>query len=68
MESISKRKYLKEECNKSRTRRAKAEAQKTYEAANREVKQKIKHNAFATQAEEVASHSKHILQGSWQVN
>ena len=38
MESISKRKYLMEECNKSRTRREKAEAQKKYKAANTEVK------------------------------
>ena len=42
MESISKIKYLKEECNKSRKRREKAEAQNKFEPANREVKQKIK--------------------------
>ena len=62
VESISKRKHLKEECNKSRTRREKAEAQKKYEATIREVKQKIKqdkrvyYNALATQAEEAATH------------
>ena len=61
MESISKRKYLMEECNKSRTRREKAEAQK-YKAANREVKQKINHdkreyyNTSATKEEEAAAH------------
>jgi len=42
MESISKIKYLKEECNKSRERREKAESQKKFEPANREIKQKIK--------------------------
>jgi len=39
MESISK---IKEECSKSRKRREKVEAQKKFEPANREVKQKIK--------------------------
>jgi len=62
MESISKRKYLMEECNKSRTRREKVEAEKKYKAANTEVKQKIKHdkreyyNASATKVEEAAAH------------
>ena len=62
VKSISKRKHLKEECNNSRTRREKAETQKKYETANREVKQKIKqdkrgyYNALATQAEVAAAH------------
>ena len=61
-------------CNKSRTGREKAEAQKNYEPANRELKQKIKqdkmewYNALATQAEEAAAHRKHTPQESWQVN
>jgi len=61
-------------CNKNRTGREKAEAQKNYEPANRELKQKIKqdkrecYNALATQAEEAAAHRKHIPQGSWEVN
>ena len=42
MESISNIKYLKEECNKSRKRREKVEAQKKFEPANTEVNQKIK--------------------------
>ena len=42
MGSISKRKHLKEEYNRSRTRREKAEVHRKYEAANSEVKRKIK--------------------------
>ena len=60
MGSISKRKHLKEEFNRSRTRREKAEAHKRYEAANSEVKRKIKqdkreyYDTLATKAEEAA--------------
>ena len=62
MGSISKRKHLKEEYNRSRTRREKSEAHKTYEAANSEVKRKIKqdkreyYDTLATKAEEAAAH------------
>ena len=62
MGSISKRKHLKEEYNRSRTRREKAEAHKRYEAANSEVKRKIKqdkreyYDTLATKAEEAAAH------------